>query len=256
MKQAPRFGERWRPADSVGISWGTAFRALMAASHFSGVASIFLPSSFRNKTGGTVGGPSYRDGMTTARELFLASDAALRNVIDRIPADALSRPAPAEWTRTPDPTFRDILAAHAFDEAWVPDVVAGRTAEEVGDAWSGDLLGDDPIGSYDRLHDAAAAALAEEPPADAIAHLSYGDYPLSEALLHMSVYRAFQAWSIAHELGIAFHLPPEVVDGMNELVVPRIDEWRPYGIFPPAIEPPAGADAETVLLCVTGYGKA
>jgi DNA-binding transcriptional regulator LsrR (DeoR family) len=34
MKQAPRFGERCRPAESVGISWGAAVRALMAASQF------------------------------------------------------------------------------------------------------------------------------------------------------------------------------------------------------------------------------
>ena len=191
----------------------------------------------------------------TPRDLFLASDAALRSVIDRLPLDVLDRPAPAEWSRQPDPTFRDILAYHAFDEAWVPDVVAGRTADEVGDAYAGDLLGDDPIAAYDRLNDAAAQALAAEPPADAVAHLSYGDYPLSEGLLHMAVYRAFQAWSIAHELGIPFHLDPALVDGLNELIVPRVDEWRSFGIFPPAIDPPAGADAETVLLCTTGYWK-
>jgi hypothetical protein len=193
--------------------------------------------------------------MTTPRELFLAADAALRSVIDRIPADALGRPAPQEWSRIPDPTFRDILAAHASDEAWIPDVVAGRTIDEVGSAHDGDLLGADPIAAYDRLNDAAAAALASDPPADAVAHFSYGDYPLSEGLLHLATYRGFQAWSIAHELGIAFRLPQTVIDGMNELVVPHADEWRQWGVFPPAIEPPAGADDETVLLCATGYWK-
>src|SRR5690242_17387404 len=138
----------------------------------------------------------------TPRELFLASDAALRSVIDRIPADALDRPAPREWSGKPDPTFRDILAAHAYDEAWIPDVVAGRTIEEVGDAHAGDPLGDDPIAAYDRINDTATAALADEPADDAVAHLSYGDRPLSEAYLHMATYRGFQAWSIAHELGI------------------------------------------------------
>jgi hypothetical protein len=193
--------------------------------------------------------------MTTPRELFLASDAALRDVIDRIPSDALDRSAPQEWTRAPDPTYRDIVAAHAYDEAWVPDVVAGRTIDEVGDAHDGDLLGDDPIGSYDRINDAATEALAAEPADDAIAHFSYDTLPLNEGLLHLAAYRGFQAWAIAKELGIDFHLPAAVVDGMNEHVVPQAEQWRRFGVFPPAIEPPAGADAETTLLCVTGFWK-
>ena len=191
--------------------------------------------------------------MTTSRDLFLASDAALRSVIDRIPPEALDGPTPAEWSRKPDATLRDIVAAHAYDEAWVPDVVAGRPFDE--DAHRGDLLGDDPIAAYDRLNDAATAAVSRELPGDAIAHFSYGDYPLDEAFLHVSCYRAFQAWSIAHSLGLDFHLPAEVVDGMNELVIPHVDEWRGFGIFPPAIDPPAGAGAETVLLCRTGFWR-
>jgi hypothetical protein len=29
--------------------------------------------------------------------------------------------------------------------------------------------------------------------------------------------------------------------------------WRQWGVFPPAIEPPAGADEETRLLCAVGH---
>ena len=62
-----------------------------------------------------------------ADELFLQSDAALRSVIDRIDPADLARPAPPQWTSRPDPTFRDILFAHAYDEAWIPGVLAGRS---------------------------------------------------------------------------------------------------------------------------------
>ncbi len=54
-------------------------------------------------------------------------------------------------------------------------------------------------------------------------------------------------------LGIPFHLSPELIDGLNEHVVPHADEWRQWGVFPPAIETPAGADEETRLLCAVGY---
>ncbi|MEO7349155.1 MAG: hypothetical protein ABIW32_04770 [Terrimesophilobacter sp.] len=46
-------------------------------------------------------------------ELFLASDAALRSVIDRITPADFDNPVPAEWSRTVNPTMRDILKSHA-----------------------------------------------------------------------------------------------------------------------------------------------
>ena len=189
-----------------------------------------------------------------ARDLFLASDAAFRSVVDRLTPSDLERAAPAEWTRTPDPTLRDILAGHARDEAWVPDLLAGLTVEQVGGRWQGDLLGDDPIGNYDALNHAATAAMSK-PDLDQgmIVHFSYGDYPFSEGVLHIVSFRAFQAWLIARFVGLDFHFSPELVDGLNELLLPAVPELRAVGAFPPAIEPPAGADAETVLLCTVGY---
>lgn len=185
-------------------------------------------------------------------ELFLRSDAALRDVIDRIDPADLSRPAPAEWTTRPDPTFRDILAAHTYDEAWIPDVVAGRAAAD-GDPLQGvDLLGDDPIAAYDARNDAATEAVRSGDRAETF-RFSYGDYPADEGFAHLATYRAFQAWLIAKHLGIPFHLSPEVIAGFNEHVVPHADEWRQWGVFPPAIDPPEDADDETRLLCAVGF---
>lgn len=187
------------------------------------------------------------------KELFLQSDAALRSVIDRISPEQLSLPVPAEWSRKENPVLRDILAAHTFDEAWVPDVLAGRTIDEVGDTYAGDLLGDDPIGAYDRAHDAATAAVEGTSDLDAVAHMSYGDFPVREYFVHISIYRAFQAWSIAKVLGLEYSLPPELVEGLWEHVGPQVDAFREMGVFPPEIEVPADADSETRLLARVGY---
>lgn len=192
-----------------------------------------------------------------ARELFLLSDAALRSVIDSLTPADLDRAVPPEWSsghREAARTMRDIVARHAYDEAWIPDLLAGRTVDEVGDAWSGDLIGDDPIGAYDSFNDAATAAMSA-PGLDQgmTLHFSYGDYPFSEGVLHVVSYRAFQAWQIARHLGIDVHLSPRLVEGLDELLLPTVPELRRYGVFPPEIEPPAGADAETVLLCRVGF---
>jgi hypothetical protein len=72
-------------------------------------------------------------------------------------------------------------------------------------------------------------------------------------LAHLATYRAFQAWQIAKHLGIPFHLSPELIAGLEEHVVAFADEWRQWGVFPPAIEAPADADDETRLLCAVGH---
>lgn len=185
-------------------------------------------------------------------ELFLRSDAALREVIDRIDPADLARPAPAEWTTTPDPTFRDILFHHAYDEAWIPDVLAGRAAADGDPFRDADLLGDDPIAAYDARNDTATEAVRNAERADTF-RFTYGDYPAGEGLAHLATYRAFQAWLIAKHLGIPFRLSPELIAGLNEHVVPHADEWRQWGVFPPAIDPPEGADDETRLLCAVGF---
>jgi hypothetical protein len=189
------------------------------------------------------------------RDLYLASDAALRDVIHRLTPENLDEPAPADWSNTPDPSLRDILAYHAFDEAWVPDVLAGRTIDEVGDAHDGDLLGADPIAGYNAIHDRATAAARQELDPRETVHLSYGDFTVAEFFVHIATYRAFQAWSIAKHVGIDYSLPDDVVDGLNEFVMPNVEMWRSLGVFPPEVEPPADADAQTLLLCRAGYWK-
>ncbi|MBI5161405.1 MAG: hypothetical protein HY996_08345 [Micrococcales bacterium] len=193
--------------------------------------------------------------MDTA-ELFLASDAALRSVLDRLTPELLATPVPPEWSRVSDhPTMRDILWAHAYDEAWIPDVLAGKAIAD-GDPWlERDLLGADPIASYDALHDTATAAVRAGVAPAAMFRFQYGDYPAAEGFAHLATYRGFQAWSIAHLLSLPFHLTPELIDGLNEHVVPEADTWRQWGVFPPAIESPADADPETRLLCAVGYWK-
>jgi len=189
------------------------------------------------------------------RDLFLASDGAMREVVSRLTPADLEHPVPADWSRAPVSTLRDVLALHAMDEAWVPDLLAGKTIDEVGDRWKGELLGEEPIDNYLALNLAAEqAALNEFLDVDAtMVHFTYGDYPLQEGFVHIAIYRAFQAWMIARLVGMDYSLPPQVVDGMNEWVIPHLDDWRAIGVFPPTQPVPAGADAETTLLHAVGF---
>ncbi|MEJ1230091.1 MAG: hypothetical protein WDM88_04870 [Galbitalea sp.] len=119
--------------------------------------------------------------LTPQQRLFLAADAALREVIDQLTPAQLALPAPAEWSSGKATTLSGVLADHARDEAWVPDVIAGKTMEQVGDTWKGDLLGTDPIGNYDKLNELATAAVSKPIADGQIAHLSYGDFPVGSS---------------------------------------------------------------------------
>lgn len=194
----------------------------------------------------------------TARDLFLLSDAALRDVVDRITPEQLDLPVPAEWSSTSVPTLRGILALHATDEAWVPDVIAGRTIDEVGERWNGDLLGagphgDDPIAAYDAINDLATASVNSVTDLDAVAHLSYGDYPLSVFFEHTSFYRAFQAVAIAKLIGLDYRMSDALVDALWDAAVPQAEQLRQWHVFGAEVPVPDGSDKQTRLLGITGF---
>ena len=191
------------------------------------------------------------------RQIFLLSDAALRQVIDGLTPQQLALTAPDEWSRRPNSTLADIVKGHTYDEAWVPDVLAGKTIDEVGDTHKPLLKRDDAdvIADYDRVHDLATAAVAADPGLDAVAHLTYGDFPRSVFYEHTSFFRAFQAWSIGHFIGVDVHLPDELVAGLTDLVTPQLEGLRSIHVFGPEVPVPAGADAQTRLLGITGFWR-
>ncbi|CAN5282138.1 hypothetical protein BH11ACT3_BH11ACT3_18470 [soil metagenome] len=189
------------------------------------------------------------------KQLWILADAEIKRVIDGLTPEQWDLPAPQEWARKADPTLRDIVRGHAKDEAWVPDVLAGRTIDEVGDRYSGELLGDDPIATYDGFFESANAAVREHDDLTQIVHLSYGDYPVSTFYEHTMFYRAFQAWSIGHFLGNDVRLPDELVAGLTEIVTPQLHDMRAIHVFGPEVEVAADADAQTKLLGMTGFWR-
>jgi hypothetical protein len=194
-------------------------------------------------------------GLTPEQQLFLAADAALREVIDKFTPATLSLAVPPEWSSNKTATIGGLLANHAKDEAWVPDVLAGKTIEEVGDTWKGELLGVDPIANYDKLNDLATAA-AKKPVADGqIAHLSYGDYPVGEFFEHASYYRGFQAPLIAKVAGIHFAMSDDLIDLLWSSVEPQIEQLRAIHVFGPPVEVPDGSNREALLLGMTGFWR-
>lgn len=189
------------------------------------------------------------------QEVFVLADRALERVVHQIRDDQWSMQMPPDFASNfPGPvTLRDVIGYHAYDDAWVPDMLAGRSMSEVGEeGFNGDLLGDDPKGSFSALVDAACAAAEALDDPDRVVHCSYGDFPAREYLCHISSFRGLRAHDIAQVLGADTKLPDDLVQGLWQELVPREEEWRRYGIFPDRVEVPADAPLQDRLLGATG----
>ncbi|HMK91533.1 MAG TPA: hypothetical protein VK576_00905, partial [Thermoleophilia bacterium] len=168
----------------------------------------------------------------TEQEVFILADRALLGVVEQIADDQWSMHVPAEMVHGRSGlTLSQVLDYHAYDEAWVPDTLAGRTIDEVGDAHAGDLLGDDPKASFARLVAVTRDTVAGFTDLDRTVHLSYGDWPAREYLTHITHFRASRVYDLSRFLGLDTTLPPELVQGLLWELEPRAAQWREFHVI-------------------------
>ncbi len=188
------------------------------------------------------------------QRVFILSEQALAHTIDQIRDDQWRQNKP-DWFQTGgqgEASLREIVNYHAFDSAFVPDILAGKTIAEVGDAYAGDLLGTDPSSSYRKYSNRAIAAAQALDDPDRTVHLSYGDWPAREYLKHITSFRGFRAYDIARWIGASTQLPDELVQGMWDEFAPEVEAWRQMGVFGPAVPVPDGAPLQDRLLGLVG----
>jgi uncharacterized protein (TIGR03086 family) len=119
-----------------------------------------------------------------------------------------------------------------------PEAVAED--EDLGEAWR-------------RASSAVKDALADSDKAGAIVGGMFGEQSFerlvgtlvcADTLVH--------TWDLARATGQDEHLDPEAVTAASEFLETLDDKIRAPGGFGPKIDPPVGADAQTIFLCFTG----
>lgn len=197
----------------------------------------------------------------TEPEVFVLADEALVAVVDQIRDDQWPMQLPAGFlTMLVDgrrPTMREVINYHAYDDAWVPDMLAGRTMDEAGrDKFDGDLLGAGPKASFLAIAREACAAARNLDDLDRVVHCSFGDYPAREYFWQINGFRGIRAHDLALVIGVEPTLPDELVQGMWDEISPNAEEWRAIGVFPAAVPVPDDAPLLHRLLGVTGRDPA
>ncbi|MBT2543915.1 TIGR03086 family protein [Streptomyces sp. ISL-44] len=168
----------------------------------------------------------------------------LRAVAD----DQWDAPTPcAEWS------VRDLVNHVTGEQLWIPPLVAeGRTVEELGDAFSGDVLGEDPVAAWDKASAAAHAAFAAPGALDRTVRLSYGPALGSAYCSELTADCVVHTWDLARGTGADDRLPDGLVEFSIKEVMPYADGLAASGMYAAPLEVPAGANAQTRLLGLLG----
>jgi uncharacterized protein (TIGR03086 family) len=192
----------------------------------------------------------------TEHDVFVRADRTLNDVVAKIADDQWDMRMPASFARrgtAEPPTRREIVNYHAYDDSWVPDMVAGKTMEEAGrDNFKGDLLGTTPKLAFAAVVDRACKAVREVEDLDFAVHTSFGDFSARDYLIQITYFRGLRAHDIARVIGVDPTLPADLVQGLWDELSPVADEWRKLGAFPPRVAVPDDAPLQDRLLGLTG----
>ena len=184
--------------------------------------------------------------MLTANHFKQATEEFERR-LQAVPADGWNGATPDDdWdVRT--------LVNHVVNELrWMPETLGGKTMEEVGDRFDGDLLGDDPVAAYRDAMAAAQAAAAAPEAADRQVHLSMGLAPGAEYLSQVTSDVTIHTWDLARAVGAETRIDDQLIEDVFSFLGPQIEDWRTAGAFGPAVEVGDGATPQDQLLGLTG----
>jgi uncharacterized protein (TIGR03086 family) len=187
----------------------------------------------------------------TIKEVFIQSNAALKKVVDQISEDQWELDMP-EGTSSRPAKLKEAVNHNTYDDAWVPDVLDGKTIEEVGDKYDFLKTNDEVIENYDKYNKIASETVNNFSDLEKVTHLSYGDFPAKTYLQHIVSFRAFRAYDIAKLIGVDSKLDDDLVDALLEEFTPVIESYRQMGVFPPAKEVAEDASKQAKLMAMVG----
>jgi uncharacterized protein (TIGR03086 family) len=160
-----------------------------------------------------------------------------------------------QWTSaTPCPEWdvRSLVNHLVNEQLWVPPLMGGATIAEVGDAFDGDVLGDDPVAAWDAASAAAAAALGASGALDRIVHLSFADVTGDVYAWQLTGDLAIHAWDLARGIGADEAIDPALAEVVAEKLAPDLAAYNEFGLFAASLPVADDAGPQARLLALTG----
>ena len=151
-----------------------------------------------------------------------------------------------EWS------VRDLVNHVVSEDRWVVPLLDGRTIEDVGDRFDGDLLGEDPQASWKQTRADAIDATSDETVTQRTVSLSRGPTPADIYLLEVAADNVIHAWDLAKGTGGDATMDPELIEFAAAFYEPQAELWRQFGAFGSEVEVAEDADRQTKLLGMVG----
>ena len=144
---------------------------------------------------------------TTMGELYVRAMESAARFVSGVRAGQWHDPTPCtEWD------LRILVNHMTYENLWAAELFPGKTMAEVGDRFDGDVLGDDPVGAFNRSVEAASAAVSVPGAMEAVCHLSFADVPGSEYAKQLFVEMLVHGWDVARASGQEAALDAALVD--------------------------------------------
>lgn len=180
------------------------------------------------------------------KELFPRAVAEFDRQVQAVAEDQWASQTPCtEWV------VRDLVNHLTYEDRWAPELLAGKTLEQVGDRFDGDLLGDDPVGAWEAARDGALEAVAAGS-MDRMVHTSMGEIPAGDYLSQLFSDHLVHAWDLARATGSNEDLDQELVRACEGMMRPFESMMRASGVFGEHVDTPHDADAQVRLLALFG----
>ena len=138
------------------------------------------------------------------------------------------------------------------EDRWTKPLVEGKTIAEVGDAFDGDLLGEDPKSAATAAADEALSAVAEKLPAGGKVHLSYGEEDIEEYVRQLVAEHLIHGWDVAVATGQQRTLDPELAAAVAAWFRDREDRYRSGRSIAARPDTAKGGDPQADLLIAFG----
>jgi len=185
--------------------------------------------------------------MADLRALYEKASQIFRDAVHKVKKDQWNAPTPCtEWD------VRALVKHLAYESMWVPPMLDGKTVAEVGDAYEGDILGDDPAGAWDKADDGARAAVTALPSLESVTHLSFGDYPAEEYLMQVLFDLHIHGWDLRTAIGDNTPMDAELTEYLYPWAEKTMAMYRAGGVVGPPPPIPDDASMQTKILAQAG----
>ena len=165
---------------------------------------------------------------------------------------AVKRDQWALSTPCEDWNVRDLVNHLVYEDRWTAPILAGKTIEEIGDRFEGDLLGDDPGAAWEDAVAEARAAVAEPHALERTGHRSFGDSPAELYVHQLFADHLIHAWDLARAIGADERLDADLVRACAAWFADQEEDYRSAGAIGDRPAIPDDADEQTRLLAAFG----